>query len=145
MNAVPAPPVCQRIREQLSLELDGELSQLEQRMLTSHLSRCVECSAYADELTTFTDALRSAPLEELERPVVLPRPRRQIAARLQVGVAAGLAFVALGLGTQLSLGPSSDFADFESVSRFPSLSELEREVAMIEALRHHGSRNVIPR
>ena len=145
MNAVPASLVCQRIREQVSLELDGELSQLEQRMLTSHLDRCTDCREFADEVASFTDELRYAPLEKLERPIVVSTPRRLSPARFQVGIAAAFAFAALGLGTQLSVGPSSDFAEFQSVSRFPTLTQLEREIAMIEGLRHRGSRNVIPR
>jgi predicted anti-sigma-YlaC factor YlaD len=145
MTVVRPSGVCSRIREQVSLQLDGELSQLERRMLASHLGRCADCRAFADDVMSFTDKLRHAPMERLERPVVVTSRRRISTARFQVGIAAAFAFAALGLGTQLALGPSSDFADFESVSRFPTLTELEREVAMIEALGHHGSRNVIPR
>lgn len=138
MSAVPASLVCQRIREQVSLELDGELSQLERRMLSSHLSRCADCGTYADEVTMFTDALRSAPLEALERPVVLRRPRRHVAARLQVGVAAALAFAAFGLGSQLATSGSQS----PSLSRFdrtpnlsPPPSVLEKEQAILNVVR----------
>jgi predicted anti-sigma-YlaC factor YlaD len=139
--------VCTRMREQVSLQLDGELSQLERRMLSSHLSRCADCREFADDVSSFTDKLRYAPMEKLERPIVVSTPRRFSTARFQVGIAAAFAFAALGLGTQLSMGPSSDLAGFESVSvsRFPTLTELEREVAMIEAVSHRGSRNVFPR
>jgi anti-sigma factor RsiW len=133
------------MREQVSLQLDGELSQLERRMLSSHLSRCADCREFADDVASFTDKLRDAPMERLELPIVVSSPRRFTTARLQVGIAAAFAFAALGLGTQLSIGPSSDLARFESVSRFPTLTELERELAMIEALPHRGSRNVVPR
>ena len=48
MSAAYPQTVCSRVREQVSLELDGELSQLEQRMLGAHLERCGGCAAYAD-------------------------------------------------------------------------------------------------
>ena len=35
--------VCERGREWISLRLDGELSELAQKMLDSHLARCPEC------------------------------------------------------------------------------------------------------
>ena len=44
MSAVYPLSVCARVREQVSLELDGELSQLEQRMLAAHLERCAACA-----------------------------------------------------------------------------------------------------
>jgi anti-sigma factor RsiW len=138
--------VCSRMREQVSLQLDDELSQLERRMLSSHLARCPECRAYSDDLIAITDRLRYAPLERPSRPIVITSPRRFSTARLQAGIAAAFALAALGIGGQLAAsGPSSDLNAFGSVSRFPTLTELEREMAMIEDLNHRGSRSVIPR
>ncbi|MGH3132326.1 MAG: zf-HC2 domain-containing protein [Gaiellaceae bacterium] len=134
------------MREQVSLQLDGELSQLERRMLSAHLARCADCREYADDVAAFTDKLRYAPLERLERPVVVRMPRRVSTARLQAGIAAAFAFAALGLGSQLAQsGPSTDAAAFGSVTRFPTEAELQREVAIIEHLAFRGSRSVIPR
>ena len=87
MNAVGASVACDRFREQASLSLDGELSQLERRMLDAHLARCPSCSAFAVEVTAFTEDLRAAPLERPRRPIVVQRPRRIATARLQVGIA----------------------------------------------------------
>ena len=50
MSAVYPQSVCARVREQVSLELDGELSQLEQRMLGAHLERCGACATYAADV-----------------------------------------------------------------------------------------------
>jgi hypothetical protein len=125
--------ICDRIRSQVSLELDNELSQLEHAMVSAHLERCPDCRAYRDEVAAFTSALRAAPLERMERPVALRRPRRVIAARLQVGVAAAFAVVALGVATQIASEPRSpEFST--SVSReisYPTLRAIEREQEML--------------
>ena len=146
VSAVPSPSSCQRIREQVSLLLDDELSQLERRMLGAHLRRCADCSAYADEVTTFTDQIRYAPMEALTRQIVVQRRRRIPAAmRLQAGVAAALAFAALGLGSQLASGPSSELSAYSTVTKYPTTVELQREIAILEYLPFRGSRSVLPR
>jgi predicted anti-sigma-YlaC factor YlaD len=145
VTAVPSSSSCQRVREQVSLLLDDELSQLERRMLDSHLRRCAECAAYADDVTTFTDQIRYAPLEVLERQIVVQRRRRMPAIRVQAGVAAALAFAALGLGSQLATGPTSELSAFGTITRYPTQAELQREVAILKHLPLRGSRNVLPR
>jgi anti-sigma factor RsiW len=139
MTAVQPSLVCRRVREQVSLQLDNELSELERRMLDAHLARCTECAAYADDVRRFTAEMREAPLEMPSRPLVVTRRGRDLAARLQIGVAAALAFAALGLGTQLS---SSTESGDPSLSRFehtpnlsPPLSVLEREQAILRVVK----------
>ena len=95
--------VCERVRGQISLDLDGELSQLERAMVSRHLEHCAECDAFRDDLVAFTSALREAPLEAPEHPIALPRLRR---ARLEFGAAAlsigaAAASIALLLGVAL--------------------------------------------
>jgi anti-sigma factor RsiW len=132
MSTVRAAIVCDRFREQISLSLDGELSQLERRMLDAHVARCPSCEAFAEDVTTFTRELRSAPLERPRRAIVVQRPRRVTTARLQIGIAAAFAFAALGLGTQLSThGPEAQ-RSFSDVTRFPTEAELAKEIAIIE-------------
>ncbi len=92
---------CERAQAWASLELDGEISQLERVLLGAHLRRCAPCAASVGELRALTEALRSAPLERPDRPLWAParsdeRPRRPLAARL--AVAAVLAVLAAGLG-----------------------------------------------
>ena len=138
MRAIRASIVCERVRAQVSLELDGELSQLERRMLASHLERCPQCHAFAADVRAFTEDLRNAPLETLDQPVVVRRLRRATTARLQIGAAAVLAFAALGLGSQLASsepqGPSlSRFEGAPNLS--PRTSVLEREQAILQVVR----------
>ena len=137
---------CQRVREQVSLLLDDELSQLERRMLTAHLRRCPECAAYSDDVTRFTDQLPYAPMEVLERQIVVHRPRRRPAIRLQAAVAAAFALAALGLGSQLAAGPGGpELSVAGTITRFPTQAELQREQTLLAYLPHRGTRAVLPR
>ena len=133
MSAVGASVACDRFREQVSLSLDGELSQLESRMLDAHLARCPSCSTFAVDVTAFTEDLRTSPLERPRRPIVVQRPRRIATARLQVGIAAAFALAALGLGTQLSTthGPRPQVSQADAVTRFPSQADLAKELEII--------------
>jgi predicted anti-sigma-YlaC factor YlaD len=90
---------CERIREWISLELDGELSRIERALVERHLDTCPECSAFAVHVDAFTDALRAAPLEQLERPIALPARSRLRVRSFQVAAAAALAVGAVGLAT----------------------------------------------
>ena len=106
------PLVCERVRGQISVGLDGELSQLERVMIASHVERCASCRAYELEVSAFTCALRELPLEPLARPVVIHRRRRFAGTRLQVVAAAAVAAAALigageaMRGQQLDIEPS---------------------------------------
>ncbi|MFO7572523.1 MAG: anti-sigma factor [Gaiellaceae bacterium] len=138
MSVMRTTAVCERTREQVSLSLDGELSQLERRLLAAHLARCTECNAYAADVRSFTGRMRQAPLEPLRQPVVVRRQRRLSPGRIQVVAAAALAFLAVGIAGQLS----STSAEQPTSSRFglaPNLSPpgavLEREQAILRVVR----------
>ena len=131
MSAVPRTVVCDRVRAQVSLRLDGELSQLESRMLASHLERCADCRTYDADVTRITAELRAAPLEAMENPIVIRRPRRVSALRLQAGVAAALAVAVLGAVTQVRA--TADQPAFASPKRYPTSNQLTREVNQIIA------------
>jgi anti-sigma factor RsiW len=138
--------VCSRVREQVSLELDGELSQLEQRMLGTHLERCSRCAAYAADVRDMTERIRNAPRAHMQRPVVVRRRRPLTTVRLQVGVAAAFALAALGLGTQLasSTEPQSSLARFEGQQTLnPPRSVFEQELAILRVVR--AGRTLPPR
>ena len=139
MKAIPASVVCDRVRAQISLELDGELSQLECRMLSSHLERCAQCAEYAADVRDVTERIRSAPLQAMGRPVVVRRRRTLTTARLQVGVAAAFALAALGLGTQLATLPDSQHRSLTRFEGRPNLSPprsvLEQEQAILRVVR----------
>jgi predicted anti-sigma-YlaC factor YlaD len=52
---------CQKNRERVSVDLDGELSRHESALLERHLSHCVACALFADDLRRHTGLLRAAP------------------------------------------------------------------------------------
>lgn len=122
--------VCDRVRAQISLRLDGELSELELRMLESHVARCPECAAFEADVVATTTALREAPLEPLERPVVLRRPARRVSAMgMQVGVAAAVAIAVLGVVT--NLGPNRSEPVFASPTKYATYEQLSREIQQV--------------
>jgi anti-sigma factor RsiW len=136
VNLVSASIVCERVRAQVSLELDGELSQLEQRMLDSHLERCANCAHYAEEVRDVTYRIRTAPPATLRRPVVLRRRRALTTTRLQIGVAAAFALAALGLGLELAPSQTGSLARFEGrPSLSPPQSVVDREQAILRVVR----------
>lgn len=132
-----ASVVCERVRAQVSLQLDGELSELEARMLDAHLVRCPDCSAYANNVRSFTHELRAAPLESPSAPVVVRRSRRAILGRFQVAATAALAIAAVGIASQLAppRSQSPAFAESGVITQFQTRLELERELAIIELVR----------
>jgi predicted anti-sigma-YlaC factor YlaD len=88
---------CRRARELASLELDEDLSQLEQARLGVHVRRCESCQEFRQGIRAMTESLRSAPMEQMERQVMLPYRRRMTLRAVQVGVAAMLV-VGTGIG-----------------------------------------------
>ena len=93
---------CERTRALLSCALDEELSELEVKLLRAHRRACVNCDTFAHEITTFTEALRRAPLEPLPLWTAAPRRRRSGQRIMQIGATAAAAVVAVGLGLGLS-------------------------------------------
>ena len=146
MGSIDMSVSCSRVRAQVSLQLDDELSQLERRMVSAHLERCHDCSLYAEEVEEFTLALRAAPMVSLDRAISVTRPRRLSILRMQAGVAAVLAVVAVGLASQVT--PSSSGHATESkwsvtVTRFPTAVETQRELEMLRSLPKRAPRSVI--
>ncbi len=114
-------------------------------MVDAHIVRCAECRAFESGALTVTDLLRAAPLEPLERPVVVRPPARTWVARAQIGMAAALALVFFGVASQLAQRPSD--SGFGEPERYPTSMQLEREVKQIFVAgrtfsQHSG--NVIP-
>jgi anti-sigma factor RsiW len=129
MTVVPRSVVCDRVRSQISLRLDGELSQLESRMADSHLARCPECRAFELGAVAVTEQLRAAQLEPLPAPIVVRRPARTWVARAQIGMAAAFALVFFGAATQFANRPAD--STFDQPARYDTSAQLEREVAQI--------------
>ena len=104
---------CERARAWASLELDGELSEVEEALLEDHVRRCSACAEARDRLHRVTDLLRSAPLEHPTAPPGFRRSRglasRRPALALRVAAAAAVAALAAGLGAlATSLGTEAE-------------------------------------
>ena len=118
---------CEYAREQISLELDGELSELEHAALDGHLTGCPQCRAYRAAVGGVSLGLRSAPLEEPEVPFVLPHrarirvPVRTVQAAAAVAVVALVGFAGGGLtggsGSSVSLTAGNRALDREPILR----------------------------
>jgi len=114
---------CDRATQWLSLELDGELSQLEQSALARHLDGCARCRVLSEDVRTFTAMLRDAPLVELERPIVVPAPGRARTARR---VTAALAFAGVLAAAAIGVFVPGGSTDARSALTFRSPQEQQR-------------------
>ena len=99
---------CDRARQWASLRVDGELSEVESRLLDRHLATCPACREWEARVDHAAGLLRAASQEKPSRPVELPR-RPRLPARRRVAVAAVAAAVAAAaaLGAMLSGSASS--------------------------------------
>src|SRR5688500_16605263 len=85
-------------REQISLHLDGELSEFEQVALDAHLTSCARCRAYGASVAEVSARLRLAPAEQPEFPIVLPhRARIRVPLRGAQVAAAAVVVAVFGL------------------------------------------------
>jgi anti-sigma factor RsiW len=136
---------CDRMRERVSLELDGELSPHGSSLLERHLSRCPACAGFASDARRYTTLLRSAPLEQA--PVVLLR-RRSARLRLSMGIGAALASTAaaaLVAVSTLSLAkPSGDHPRAVALNFAPPAAVVEGASGGIVGLRHPSAARATP-
>jgi predicted anti-sigma-YlaC factor YlaD len=91
------PVDCAQARQQLSLQLDSELSEFEHVLLGAHLGRCAECRAFGEGLSAVTTALRASPLERPSSPVHAPRRRSPIDGVLAISLRAASAAAAIAV------------------------------------------------
>jgi hypothetical protein len=113
-------------------------------MAASHLERCPECREYERSVTSLTEAIRTAPLERLERPVVVTRRRRVSFAQTQLGVAAGLAVAVLVSAGQFAGGDVQREAVAPSLGkeiRYPTAQQLRHEIDIILSTAPGGFRD----
>jgi anti-sigma factor RsiW len=122
---------CERTNQWISLDLDGELSQLEQAALARHLRSCARCQAVSTQFSSFTRLLREAPLIELEREPAYAAPDR-IRARVARRAGFSLAFVSLaaaavfgGLVLSGSSGGLGSALAFQSVEQQQHFADIE--------------------
>jgi len=156
MTRFPRGVLCERARSSAALAADGELSELERKLLDAHVARCGACSRFSVEVAAVAARLRSAALQPLPRPVSIPTWRRRpVYARVRLaGAAAAVAVMALGIASRaplsagepqaLRLAPVVDFSGGDLVEQ-QELRTIRREaiVAAIEArnrpARHFGN------
>ena len=146
MERVPNP-ICERVRGQISLDLDGELSQFERALVARHVQRCPACAAFRATATSFTEALRSAPLESPQYPIALPSLRRRAYGELGsnairiAAAAAGIAVVlSLGLASSDPFGSNAPRSTPSATSAYLQSMDYERQLIQQEADRSNGSR-----
>ena len=140
MRFVPGHSVlCERSREWISLRLDGELSELAEKMLESHLARCAACRTFESDVEVTSRLVRTAPLERPEQPIALPRGRRRVLFRPVGAVAATVAAVALGFAAFFNLPSSGTLAAPHIRIMNGDNSDLQLQRALRAALLRPGS------
>jgi anti-sigma factor RsiW len=125
--------LCERARTWAALAPDGELSELERKLLDAHVQRCAACAYFAVEVAAVATELRAASLQPLPRPLVVPIWRRRpVYARVRtVGAAAAVAVMALGIASRAPLSESDRGSfDLPRVTNFANNAP-EREVELI--------------
>lgn len=125
--------LCERARAWAALAPDGELSELERKLLDAHLLRCAACAHFAVEVAAIASHLRREALVPLPRPVSVPVWRRRPAyARMRaVGAAAAVALMALGVASRAPLpAGNGESLDLPRVTNFQNAAP-GREVELI--------------
>lgn len=131
MTAIPRSAPCERACAWAALASDGELCELEQRLLDAHLARCDACSRFAVQVAAVAAELRAAAFQPLPRPVSVPAWRRRtVAARMRtIGAAAAVAVTALGVASRAPI--SADEQSF----KLPAVVDPGSDRAEQQALR----------
>lgn len=125
--------LCERTRTWAALAPDGELSELERKLLQAHVQRCADCARFSVEVAAVTSELRAAALLPLPRPLSVPILRRRpVYARVRaVGAVAAVAVMALGIASSGPLTPSErDSLELPHITNFANKAP-EREVELI--------------
>jgi predicted anti-sigma-YlaC factor YlaD len=151
---------CERMREAVSAQLDGELSELEAIRLRTHLDDCESCREFEASAAFATTALRAAPLEPLARPIALPSRRKvSVPFRVPAAAAAAIVMVAAGgvfatlhggaaiRGTNASDAAYNSHADMQAIAKeqqqrnFQQLLVLRAQYQGNQVARHPGFQN----
>ena len=144
---------CEHARVWAALAPDGELSELEQRSLQSHLHTCDSCARFASEVESVTLLLREA---ELARPTILTsiprtvRRHRVLAARVRpIAAAAAVAVMAFGIASRAPLQVDKRDSGVRTTSPAVEQAELQslrvlRQGAVLAAERSRLDPMVMP-
>ncbi len=107
---------CDRARESVSAELDGELPELERERLSAHLRACAGCAAWAANVEDAARRLREATLEVPAGTITLPRRGRRWTVGPAVAISSAAALVA---SVAVAIGPQD--ASLSSQPAAPSV------------------------
>lgn len=121
---------CERARQWATADLDGELSRFERVLLSAHLADCPDCREFAGSIDGFTQLLRTAQPEALERPIEIGRLRRRMRLRLAPAVAA-MAVTVVGLGSLLA---SSDLRSRSVGNANGSVDSVTSHLASVDTM-----------
>jgi predicted anti-sigma-YlaC factor YlaD len=122
---------CEHARVWAALAPDGELSELEQRSLRSHLRGCAPCTSFAREVQGVTSLLRS---EELVSPSsiaastrLMPRRQSGLARVRPIAAAAAVALMALGVASRAPLPVDERNSTLRTSTRVVTAEQLEMQ------------------
>ena len=138
MNRSHRGVLCDRARAWAALAPDGELSELEGKLLSAHLARCAACDAFATDVDALAGALRREELVPLSHPLAISawRSRRTHYGRLRaVGAAAAVALMAIGITARAPLATDDRDTALPRVTNFSNDTEAEQ----IQIMRGQGS------
>ena len=136
---------CDQVRELLSASLDGELSELNEARVQSHLAACSGCRTYVAAAAEASRLLRQTPLEDLSVPIVLPGRRLAVARKLQVAAAAAALAVTVGLSAAVATMSSSPRSHARANAKAAKLRFPEQELRMLEQASEARSNRVVHR
>jgi len=136
---------CDQVRELVSASLDGELSELNEARVQSHLAVCSGCQTYAAAAAEASRLLRETPLEQLSVPIVLPGRRLAVARKLQVAAAAAALAVTVGLSAAVATISSSPRSHARANAKAAKLRFPEQELRMLEQASEARSNRVVHR
>ncbi len=92
---------CEAVRETISAELDGEVSEIESAFARRHRAACADCEQFALSVAHTTEVLRLAPAVEPSRRLI-PAPARVVSRGLAMAGFAAAMVVAAVLGAGLA-------------------------------------------
>ena len=117
------------------------LSLFESALLDRHLRRCGDCRDFAAGAAAQTQLLRSAPLEQPLRLVVVPAGRRQV-RRVAAGALTAVASVAAAAAVTLSPGGNSPQGSASASSQVETGAPV---MVVVAAHPTPGVRETVPR
>jgi ferric-dicitrate binding protein FerR (iron transport regulator) len=130
------PANCERARAWASLRLDGELSEIEDALLSAHVRRCAACREYEEVVCAVVVMLRAQPLEQIRHPMPVPVPRRTIVRPSALARVAAVAAAVVGVTTVLSTHSSNDpTGSFGSSGNVPVIATADNDIQQLRELR----------